>query len=103
MTAGGTSVIMWLGEVITEKGVGNGMSLLIFTSIAARIPVRGKQLHPDSNGGVLVFGLGICIFGLAVIVSVVFVEQGQRRIPVQCTPNAWSAAGCTAARRPTCR
>ncbi|WP_028937619.1 preprotein translocase subunit SecY [Pseudonocardia spinosispora] len=79
MTAG-TSVIMWLGELITERGIGNGMSLLIFTSIAARIPAEGGGIL--TNAGVLVF-IGICIFGLAIIASVVFVEQGQRRIPVQ--------------------
>ncbi|MGH3685245.1 MAG: preprotein translocase subunit SecY [Pseudonocardiaceae bacterium] len=79
MTAG-TGVIMWLGELITERGVGNGMSLLIFTSIAARIPAEGKNIL-DSKGP-LVFVL-VCLFGLAIIASVVFVEQGQRRIPVQ--------------------
>ena len=78
MTAG-TGVIMWLGEQITERGIGNGMSLLIFTGIAARIPAEGSQIL--SNGG-LVFA-GVCLFGLAIIASVVFVEQGQRRIPVQ--------------------
>jgi preprotein translocase subunit SecY len=79
MTAG-TGVIMWLGELITERGIGNGMSLLIFTSIAARIPAEGKNIL-DSQGP-LVFLL-VCLFGLAIIASVVFVEQGQRRIPVQ--------------------
>ncbi|MGH3854325.1 MAG: preprotein translocase subunit SecY [Pseudonocardiaceae bacterium] len=79
MTAG-TAVIMWLGELITERGIGNGMSLLIFTSIAARIPAEGKNIL-DSQGA-LVFVL-VCVFGLAIIASVVFVEQGQRRIPVQ--------------------
>src|ERR1700712_5136477 len=79
MTAG-TGVIMWLGELITERGIGNGMSLLIFTSIAARIPAEGKNIL-DSQG-LLVFLL-VCLFGLAIIASVVFVEQGQRRIPVQ--------------------
>jgi preprotein translocase subunit SecY len=79
MTAG-TSIIMWLGELVTERGVGNGMSLLIFTSIAARIPAEGGGIL--TNGGVLVF-VGVCVFGLAIIASVVFVEQGQRRIPVQ--------------------
>ncbi len=78
MTAG-TTVIFWLGEQITERGIGNGMSLLIFTGIAARIPSEGRQIL--TNGG-LVFA-GVCVFGLAIIASVVFVEQGQRRIPVQ--------------------
>jgi len=79
MTAG-TTVIMWLGEQVTEKGVGNGMSLLIFSSIAARLPAEGANIL--SNSGPLVFA-GVCAFGLAIIASVVFVEQGQRRIPVQ--------------------
>ncbi|HEX8519221.1 MAG TPA: preprotein translocase subunit SecY [Pseudonocardia sp.] len=79
MTAG-TSVIMWLGEQVTERGIGNGMSLLIFSSIAARIVAEGRNIL--SNSGGLVFA-GVCVFGLAIIASVVFVEQGQRRIPVQ--------------------
>jgi preprotein translocase subunit SecY len=79
MTAG-TSVIMWLGELITERGIGNGMSLIIFSSIAARIPAEGSQILNSAGG--LVFA-GVCLFGLAIIASVVFVEQGQRRIPVQ--------------------
>jgi len=79
MTAG-TSVIMWLGEQVTERGIGNGMSLLIFSSIAARIIAEGRNILSNSGGLVLA---GVCVFGLAIIASVVFVEQGQRRIPVQ--------------------
>ncbi|MBA2309482.1 MAG: preprotein translocase subunit SecY [Pseudonocardiales bacterium] len=79
MTAG-TAVIMWLGELITERGIGNGMSLLIFCSIASRIPAEGKLILDKE--GPLVF-IGVLVFGLAIIASVVFVEQGQRRIPVQ--------------------
>ena len=71
---------MWLGELVTERGIGNGMSLLIFSSIAARIPAEGRNILANSGG--LVFA-GVCVFGLAIIASVVFVEQGQRRIPVQ--------------------
>jgi preprotein translocase subunit SecY len=78
MTAG-TSVIMWLGEIITEKGIGNGMSLLIFTGIAARIPVEGKVIF--DRGG-LTFFL-VCVAALVIIASVIYVEQAQRRIPVQ--------------------
>ncbi len=76
----GTAVIMWLGELITDRGIGNGMSVLIFTSIAARIPAEGGTLL--RNGGGFAFFL-ICILGLAIIGAVVFVEQAQRRIPVQ--------------------
>jgi preprotein translocase subunit SecY len=79
MTAG-TAVIMWLGELITDRGVGNGMSVLMFTSIAARIPSEGQTIL--QNGGGFVFTL-ILLLGLAIIVAVVFVEQAQRRIPVQ--------------------
>ncbi len=79
MTAG-TAVIMWLGELITERGIGNGMSLLIFTAIGARIPAEGKNILDQNNA--LVFAV-VCLFGLAIIASVVFVELGQRRIPVQ--------------------
>ena len=79
MTAG-TGVIMWLGELITDRGVGNGMSVLMFTSIAARIPNEGHVIL--QNTGAFVFTL-IILLGLAIIVAVVFVEQAQRRIPVQ--------------------
>jgi preprotein translocase subunit SecY len=76
----GTAVIMWLGELLTEKGIGNGMSVLIFTSIAARIPAEGGAIL-QSRGG-FVFAL-ICVLAVLIIASVVYVEQAQRRIPVQ--------------------
>jgi preprotein translocase subunit SecY len=79
MTAG-TGVIMWLGELITDRGVGNGMSVLMFTSIAARIPSEGHVILQNAGG--FVFTL-ILLLGLAIIIAVVFVEQAQRRIPVQ--------------------
>lgn len=80
MTAG-TGLVMWLGELITERGVGNGMSLLIFTSIAASFP--GAMWSIAGGAG----GIGKFVVVLAIIVLViglvVFVEQSQRRIPVQ--------------------
>ena len=79
MTAG-TTVIMWLGERITDRGVGNGMSLLIFTSIAATFPAALGDILKSRGWGVF---LGVCAIGLVVITCVVFVEQSQRRIPVQ--------------------
>jgi preprotein translocase subunit SecY len=79
MTAG-TAVMMWMGELITERGVGNGMSVLIFLNIAARIPAEGSYIVSGQGG--LVFAL-VCVLGLVIIASVIFVEQGQRRIPVQ--------------------
>ncbi|MDO5710402.1 MAG: preprotein translocase subunit SecY [Micrococcales bacterium] len=80
MTAG-TGLIMWMGELITERGVGNGMSLLIFTSIAAGFPGSLwaiKQREGRWDTFLLVILLGFVIIGI-----VVFVEQCQRRIPVQ--------------------
>jgi preprotein translocase subunit SecY len=79
MTAG-TGVIMWLGELITDRGVGNGMSVLIFTSIAARLPTEGWQIKDARGWGVFFL---ILMIGLVVIAGVVWIEQAQRRIPVQ--------------------
>ncbi|MCF8530205.1 MAG: preprotein translocase subunit SecY [Candidatus Nanopelagicales bacterium] len=79
MTAG-TAVIMWFGELITERGVGNGMSVLIFTSIIAVIPAQFANIL--GSRGVLTFAITMLV-GLVVITFVVFVEQAQRRIPVQ--------------------
>lgn len=76
----GTGVVMWLGEQITEKGVGNGMSLLIFTSIAASFPTAFGSILQTQGWGIFSAVMGV---GLLVIVAVVFVEQSQRRIPVQ--------------------
>ena len=79
MTAGAT-LVMWFGELITERGVGNGMSLLIFAGIAARLPAEGRTIL-QSRGG-LMFGL-VCVAVLIILLAVVFIEQGQRRVPVQ--------------------
>jgi len=79
MTAG-TGVIMWLGELITDKGVGNGMSVLIFTSIAARLPSEGYEIQQSKGWATFSLVLGI---GIVVIAAVVFIEQAQRRVPVQ--------------------
>jgi len=76
----GASLVMWMGELVTERGIGNGMSLLIFAGIAARIPSEGKMIL--DGRGPTVFTM-VCIAALIIIVGVVFVEQGQRRIPVQ--------------------
>ncbi|MHA3682640.1 preprotein translocase subunit SecY [Leucobacter sp. HY1910] len=79
MTAG-TGLIMWFGELITERGVGNGMSLLIFTSIAASFP-NAMWIIKESQGWEVFFL--VTAVGLLVVAAVVFVEQSQRRIPVQ--------------------
>lgn len=79
MTAG-AMLLMWFGELISERGVGNGMSLLIFAGIASRIPVEGANIL--RNGGGLRFAL-VCFAALLIILAVTFIEQGQRRLPVQ--------------------
>jgi preprotein translocase subunit SecY len=79
MTAG-TAVIMWLGELITERGIGNGMSIMIFTQVVATFP--GALWGVQKAKGPWVFAM-VCLIGLVVIATVVFIEQAQRRIPVQ--------------------
>jgi preprotein translocase subunit SecY len=76
----GTALIMWLGELITQRGIGNGMSILIFTSIVSRLPAEGDAIRRSRGLGTF---LAVCAIGLIVIVAIVIVEQGQRRIPVQ--------------------
>jgi preprotein translocase subunit SecY len=79
MTAG-TAVIMWLGELITDRGVGNGMSLLIFTTVISVIP--GEMLNIYKSRHAFVFAV-VLVVGIAIVGFVVFMEQAQRRIPVQ--------------------
>jgi preprotein translocase subunit SecY len=79
MTAG-TSVVMWLGELITDRGVGNGMSILIFTSIAASFPSQLWSIRLQKGLFAFFFILAV---GVLIVAAVVFVEQAQRRIPVQ--------------------
>ncbi|MFE2579102.1 preprotein translocase subunit SecY [Streptomyces sp. NPDC059378] len=80
----GTACVMWFGELITERGIGNGMSILIFISIASTLPAAlwaVKQQGTIADGW-LVFGI-IILVGFAMVGLVVFVEQAQRRVPVQ--------------------
>jgi preprotein translocase subunit SecY len=79
LTAGCT-LLMWLGELITQRGIGNGISLMIFASIASSIPTGITKWwdNPDQ-----VFVVMMPFIALAVIVAIVFVQEGQRRIPVQ--------------------
>jgi preprotein translocase subunit SecY len=79
MTAG-TGLIMWMGELITERGIGNGMSLLIFTSIAARFPDSLIAIGQSQSIEIMLLVIAV---GLVIVGLVVFVEQSQRRIPVQ--------------------
>jgi len=75
----GTAMIMWLGELITQRGIGNGMSLLIFASVVSRLPAQGSAIYETS-----LFKFAVVVaMGIGMIVGIIFVEQGQRRIPVQ--------------------
>nr|WP_238397049.1 MULTISPECIES: preprotein translocase subunit SecY [Corynebacterium] len=76
----GAIIIMWLGEIITEKGVGNGMSLLIFAGIATKLPSEGAIIFQNSGGVALAVVIAAII---VLVVGIIFIEQGQRRIPVQ--------------------
>ena len=76
----GTAFIMWLGELITQRGIGNGMSIMIFASIISQLPAQGSQILQVAGG--LMFAI-VMVTGLLLLVGVVFIEQGQRRIPVQ--------------------
>ena len=77
---GGAVLVMWLGELITEKGIGNGMSLLIFAGIATRLPSDGMNILTTAGGVVFAVVMAAVII---LVIGVVFIEQGQRRIPVQ--------------------
>lgn len=79
MTAG-TGLVMWLGELITDRGVGNGMSLMIFTQIVASVP--GMFWNIKISRGWTTFLIVVAV-GLVVVALIVFIEQSQRRIPVQ--------------------
>ncbi|MFV0525788.1 MAG: preprotein translocase subunit SecY [Acidimicrobiales bacterium] len=75
----GTAIVMWMGELVTERGVGNGMSLLIFASVISGLPTLGIRINAVSGPVWLAVSLAL----LAVLCAgIVFVEQGQRRIPV---------------------
>jgi preprotein translocase subunit SecY len=76
----GTALIMWLGELITARGIGNGMSIIIFSAIVARLPSEGANILRVNRVPIFVL---VCFLGLLIIVAVIFVEQAQRRIPVQ--------------------
>lgn len=76
----GTAMIMWMGELITQKGIGNGMSLIIFSSIVSRVPTALYRTISVVSPYFVFLVLGIF---LLMVAAVVFIERGQRRIPVQ--------------------
>ena len=79
MTAG-TALIMWLGELITQRGVGNGMSIIIFTSVISRLPFEGSAILRAGGAGKFIV---VLLIGIGIIVAVVYMDQGQRKVPVQ--------------------
>ncbi len=83
--AAGTAFIMWLGEQITERGIGNGISLIIFAGIVARLPdAVGNTFGLLSTNEISIFAVAVLVVLMAAVIGViVFIEQGQRRIPVQ--------------------
>jgi preprotein translocase subunit SecY len=76
----GTALLMWMGELITQNGIGNGMSLIIFVSVVSSLPNQGALVRTDAGWGGLA---GVTLLFIVLMVFIVFVEQGQRRIPVQ--------------------
>ncbi len=76
----GTALLMWIGELISQRGIGNGMSLLIFASVVSVFPAAGAQLKAEKGTTLLVLLLALAV---VLLVGIVFIEQGQRRIPVQ--------------------
>ena len=78
----GAILIMWMGEVITQRGIGNGMSLIIFANIMAGLPTSIIQSLQTSSNGIILTVLVVVVI-LAVVPFIVFIERGQRRIPVQ--------------------
>jgi len=81
----GTMILVWIGELITEKGIGNGISLIIFGGIVSRLPqlvVQGYQAATSTAGSIVSIAVFL-IIGLLTIVGIVYIYQGQRRVPVQ--------------------
>ena len=81
----GTMILVWLGELITEKGIGNGISIIIFGGIVSRIPSfvqQGYTTTTSSGGGIVSIGV-FAIIGLLTILGIVYVYQGQRRVPIE--------------------
>src|SRR3984893_3773839 len=81
----GTMILVWLGELITEKGIGNGISIIIFGGIVSRIPSfvqQGYTTTTSGGGGIVSIGVFL-IIGLLTILGIVYVYQGQRRVPIE--------------------
>lgn len=81
----GTAVLMWIGEMITEKGIGNGISLIIFAGIVSRMPQQIAGVGEELAGGIIGYFniLLFIVLALAIIVGIIAINEGQRRLPVQ--------------------
>jgi preprotein translocase subunit SecY len=79
----GTAFIMWLGELISQRGIGNGMSLIIFVSIVSQIPAQFAVLGTSAGGYANAKFWGVSAMFLVLTAGIIFVDQGQRRIPIQ--------------------
>ena len=101
---GGTMFLMWLGEQITARGIGNGISLIIFTGIIAQLPsALASTLELGRTGAISSFLIVfLLVMSVAVIAFIVFIERAQRRILVQ-YPKRQQGNACSAARAPICR
>ena len=76
----GTALLMWMGELITQRGIGNGMSIIIFSSVVSSLPAQFTLVQANNGNAALV---AFILVAIILLVAIVFVEQGQRRIPVQ--------------------
>ncbi|HAX82797.1 MAG TPA: preprotein translocase subunit SecY [Actinobacteria bacterium] len=79
----GTAFIMWLGELISQRGIGNGMSLIIFASIVSQLPAQFAILASSAGGYANAKFIGVVVLFLVLTAGIIFVDQGQRRIPIQ--------------------
>ena len=76
----GTAVLMWMGELISQRGIGNGMSVLIFASVVSTLPYEYEAVRAQKGWPIFI---GLIVMSIAILVGIIIVEQGQRRIPVQ--------------------
>jgi preprotein translocase subunit SecY len=81
----GTAFLMWIGEMITEKGIGNGISLIIFAGIVSRLPSQIAGVGQELSGGIIGYFniLLFIVLALAIIAAIIAVNEGQRRLPIQ--------------------
>jgi preprotein translocase subunit SecY len=89
----GTMFLIWIGELITENGVGNGVSIIIFAGIVSRLPLQAFQtIVPQTQGGTSFNAFGLALFliiSLITVVGIIMIQEGQRRIPVHYSRNVF--------------